>query len=167
MKTNRLATMAAMGLLAGAFILHSASARAQTVPVTYTYAFFGSGPHHRQPRTVSGSGFTTLSSQPGGQWTTGQQQAPVFLPPTLTVGPQSYQFAFATGRWRDCAVWRLPCRDPSRIDNHVVLHEAHEPGSQLLVEVLVTHRTEQRQINIIRDRRLTPELIFPRPSLET
>ncbi len=96
MQSNRLATMAGMGLVAGAFILQAVPANAQTVPVTYTYVFFGSGPHHRQPRTVSGSGFTTLSSQPGGQWSTGQQQAPVFLPPTLTVGPQSYQFAFST-----------------------------------------------------------------------
>ena len=36
----------------------------------------------------------------------------------------------------------------------VVLHEARESGRQLLVEIFVTHRTEQRKIDLIRDRRL-------------
>ena len=67
-----------------------------TVPVTYNYVYFGSGPHQRQPtRTTSGpGGFTLIQSNTGAMQTTGDVLPLGAQPENWLVGGHNYQFAF-------------------------------------------------------------------------
>ncbi len=87
--------MAVISLFTGATIL-APPARAVTVTVTYEYVYFAAGKHTRQPRNLIGSGFAPISSQPGGQLSSGLQFIPDQPPASQQVSAQTYDFAFVT-----------------------------------------------------------------------
>ena len=97
MKKTFFGAVTTVALLAGLALLAASPARAGTEPITYTKVYFASGPHQRQPRTVSGSsgGFATISSQSGGNSATGLSVVPS-LSPLEQLNGQIYVFAFAT-----------------------------------------------------------------------
>jgi hypothetical protein len=96
MKAKIFGAAASAAIMAGSISFPVSPAAASTVPVNYSYAYFATGPHQRQPRTISGSGFTIISSQSGGQSSTGlmftTSEQPEYQPPN----GQTYKFAFVT-----------------------------------------------------------------------
>lgn len=62
--------------------------------LTYNYVYFANGPHLRQPRTISGSGFAVLESIQGGSPATGGTFVAGAQPGTLLVNGTTYAFGF-------------------------------------------------------------------------
>ena len=84
---------AGVALLAG-LSFQALPAQASTVSVTYNYVYFGTiGKHQRQPRTVTNGGFTTISSQSGGQQSTGLTFQPGSQPQNEMVGQSDFRLS--------------------------------------------------------------------------